>query len=67
MQVTVNQQAKRITNEQVQLSTFLATLEVATQQIAVAINDQIIPKSIWPTTQLKEGDDIAIFSMIAGG
>lgn len=67
MQVTVNQQSKTILSEQTQLQHFLASLAIDTQSIAVAINHTIIPRSKWQTTELTEGDDIAIFSMIAGG
>ncbi len=67
MQVRVNQQVKTLNNEQNKLSTFLTNLDIDTKQVAVAVNSDIIPKSSWSAFELKEGDDIAIFSMIAGG
>lgn len=35
--------------------------------IAVALNDFVVPKSKWETTQLKEGDNITIIQATAGG
>lgn len=67
MQVTVNQQVTSITNDQIILERFLLSLAIEVQQVAVAINQEIIPKSAWPSTTLKQGDDVAIFTMIAGG
>ncbi|WP_105903671.1 sulfur carrier protein ThiS [Vibrio gangliei] len=67
MQVRVNQQVKTLNNEQNNLGTFLTNLDIDTKQVAVAVNSDIIPKSSWSAFELKEGDDIAIFSMIAGG
>lgn len=32
-----------------------------------AINEHIIPKGLWPTQQLSEGDQISLFQAIAGG
>ncbi|CAM3588519.1 Sulfur carrier protein ThiS [Vibrio aerogenes CECT 7868] len=32
-----------------------------------ALNEQIIPKVNWEKTPLKDGDEIALFQVIAGG
>lgn len=35
--------------------------------IALAINEQIVPRSQWSTRQIVAGDQLELFSVIAGG
>jgi sulfur carrier protein len=37
------------------------------QGIAIAINQEVVPKSLWSTTELKEQSQVFIFESIAGG
>jgi sulfur carrier protein len=37
------------------------------QGCAVALNNQVIPKSKWNTTTINSGDSLSIFQAIAGG
>lgn len=34
---------------------------------ALAINGQVVPKSQWQHTRLEQGDELAVFQVIAGG
>lgn len=34
---------------------------------AVAVNEEVIPRSRWPDTVLKEGDHIEILGAVSGG
>jgi thiamine biosynthesis protein ThiS len=45
----------------------LQLFEVETRRFVVVINDQIIPKSTYMTTQLELGDHCDIISPISGG
>tara|TARA_R110001583_G_scaffold50621_3_gene158182 strand:+ start:3911 stop:4135 length:225 start_codon:yes stop_codon:yes gene_type:complete len=45
----------------------LHRLEVATRRFVVVINDQVVPKSAYMTTQLALGDHCDIMSPISGG
>tara|TARA_R110002050_G_scaffold1244_2_gene8481 strand:+ start:7281 stop:7505 length:225 start_codon:yes stop_codon:yes gene_type:complete len=45
----------------------LQLLEVATRRFVVVINEQIVPKSAYMTTQLTRGDHCDIISPISGG
>jgi len=45
----------------------LQLLEVATRRFVVVINEQIVPKSAYMTTQLTWGDHCDIISPISGG
>lgn len=37
------------------------------QGIAIAVNQDVVPKSLWLTTELKEQSQVFIFESIAGG
>lgn len=67
MQVTVNQQVHTLETNQNSVTQLLSRLLVNQQGIAVSINQNIIPKSLWSETTLNDGDDISVFTMIAGG
>lgn len=46
---------------------FLAGQQQLRPGIAVAINQQVIPRSCWDTQPLNNGDTIMLFTAIAGG
>ncbi|QSE75619.1 sulfur carrier protein ThiS, partial [Aeromonas media] len=45
----------------------LAAQEIAPQGVAVALNGAVLPRSRWPDTRLNDGDEIHLFTAIAGG
>nr|WP_240039799.1 sulfur carrier protein ThiS [Aeromonas salmonicida] len=45
----------------------LAAREVAPQGVAVALNGAVLPRSRWPDTRLNDGDELHLFTAIAGG
>jgi sulfur carrier protein len=49
------------------LEDLLLELEKSQQGIAIAINQQVVPKSLWRTTKLNEQSQVFIFESIAGG
>ncbi|MFH0257845.1 sulfur carrier protein ThiS [Vibrio rumoiensis] len=67
MQVTVNQKVHILEKNQNKLIQLLSQLLLNQQGIAVAINQDVIPKTQWAETTLAEGDDVSVFTMIAGG
>lgn len=66
MIINVNHQPKEIT-ETTHLGSLLTNLQISTNGIAVAVNNQIITKSLWETTQLKERDEVTIIQATQGG
>jgi len=46
---------------------FLAALEVNPKLVAVAINGDVIPKSTFDSTAVREGDSVEIVRMVGGG
>ncbi|GLT16147.1 sulfur carrier protein ThiS [Vibrio algivorus] len=67
MQVTVNQQVHFLEKNQYNLIQLLSRLSLNQQGIAIAINQDVIPKAQWTETILNDGDDVSVFTMIAGG
>ena len=49
------------------LTDLLDYLEKETKGIAIAVNQQVVPKSLWSSTKLSEQSQIFIFESIAGG
>lgn len=66
MHIQFNQQPYQL-NEPLTLAAFLANEQQLRSGIAVAINQQVIPRSLWHSQQLAEGDVIQLFTAIAGG
>lgn len=67
MIVTVNKDQVDVP-EQARLSDVFARLQLAeTKGVALALNEQIVPKSAWETTELSEGDQVIIIGAVAGG
>lgn len=67
MQILVNNEEKTITDNAT-ISQALTEIDVIdTKGIAVAINDAVIPKSIWNNHQIQEKDNLLIITATAGG
>ncbi len=66
MQIAVNGEKKSIC-ETASLEIALDELQVETRYFAVAINRVFVPKSLYATTMLKDGDELEILSPMQGG
>jgi sulfur carrier protein len=67
MQVTINKQTYQF-DENTSLEKAIETLELKeTNGIALALNEEIIPKSNWQNTILFDEDKIIIIGAVAGG
>ena len=49
------------------LSSFITELKLDSRTIAAAVNEQIVPKKNWDSFTLKEGMNVDIFNLVAGG
>ena len=68
MLVTVNNQSVELTTGQPTLGQLLQQLQFGEKKgIAVAIQDEIVPKSTWPTYALQENDKVTIIQATQGG
>ncbi|WP_421198479.1 sulfur carrier protein ThiS [Aeromonas enteropelogenes] len=45
----------------------LAAQGVNPQGVAVALNGAVLPRGRWPETRLNDGDELHLFTAIAGG
>lgn len=67
MQIIINNQPYNF-DENLSLQTAIAELQMEdTSGIAVAVNEQIIPKSEWDKINLNDEDKIIIIGAVAGG
>ncbi len=64
--VSVNGVSQQIKSQST-LTSLQQELNLPTVGCVFAINDQIVPKGLWQTQQLSEGDQISLFQAIAGG
>ena len=65
MRVTVNGEPREITS--VSIAALLAELDYDGTHFAVAVNFDVLPKSRWAETALKNGDEIEIITPRQGG
>jgi sulfur carrier protein len=67
MQITINKQAYQF-DEHTSLEKAIETLELKeTNGIALALNEEIIPRNEWQKTILFDEDKIIIIGAVAGG
>ena len=48
------------------LSDLLARLTLP-RRFALAVNQEVVPKSLWHSVELKEGDEIEVVAAVGGG
>ncbi|WP_067223200.1 sulfur carrier protein ThiS [Marinomonas gallaica] len=65
MQLYVNDEL--VQSEHRQLSALIDALVSSEQRVAVAVNQQVVPRSQWSECLLNDNDRIDIFESIAGG
>ena len=58
---------ERIKKEDIKLSSYLEENKINPQRIAVELNGEILPKSQYGDTVLKDGDIVEIVNFVGGG
>lgn len=68
MQLQVNGEIKSL-DSVASLAGLLEKLDIdlASAGIAVAVNETVVPKSLWPERMLNDGDKIEIIQAVQGG
>ncbi len=66
MNITVNNNAQ-IIDESTRLNSLISQLNIEEKGIAIAVNLNVIQKSEWNNTELKENDNITIIKATQGG
>ncbi|MDO8643704.1 MAG: sulfur carrier protein ThiS [bacterium] len=67
MKIILNGQIKEIDIVGAALHDLLRTLAIPTEATAVAVNNDIIPRSTWNKKQVQENDSIEIIRAVGGG
>jgi sulfur carrier protein len=67
MDVFINDQ-KHSVNEQTTVAEMMKYMEVKSNKgLAVAVNETIVPRDDWQTTNLKDGDKVLMIRATSGG
>ncbi len=66
IRIDVNHESKEIPSNS-NLEALLQSLEISLDGIAVAINNEIITKSVWNSTVLNDNDAVTIIQATQGG
>jgi len=53
--------------DSITIAEFVVSQNISSKGIAIALNNAVISKSNWQTTQLKENDNIMIITATQGG
>ncbi|MFT5206763.1 MAG: thiamine biosynthesis protein ThiS [Candidatus Omnitrophota bacterium] len=67
MRLTINGQVEDIAAETLGLVTYLSEKKINPQTVAIELNHEVISKSVYATTLIKEGDVIEIVRFVGGG
>lgn len=49
------------------VAALVATMTTATKGVAVAVNEDVVPRSAWPLTLLNAGDRVEVLTAVQGG
>ncbi len=49
------------------ISTYLAQRKIAPESVAVAVNDEVVPRSLWDEYNLRDEDKIEVVRAVSGG
>lgn len=66
MIVTINGAAHEVADG-ITVAQAVRTLTTATTGVAVALNDEVVTRGAWETTQLRERDRVEVLTAVQGG
>jgi len=49
------------------IAALLQSLSVKTEQVAVAVNGEVVRRRAWPETEIRPGDTVEIVRAVGGG
>lgn len=68
MQIFINGESRQMPDEVTTVAELVQTLDVeATDGMAIAVNEQVVPGSQWSKTRVEDGDDIEVIRATQGG
>ena len=66
MQLTINGE-KRVVKESKNLADLIKELDIKAPNFAMALNQQVVPRSKYDSTSIKENDKVEIVHAVGGG
>ncbi|MEV4428022.1 sulfur carrier protein ThiS [Streptomyces sp. R-07] len=66
MNVSVNGEVRELSGP-LSLDALVATLTPARSGVAAALNETVVPRGEWATTQLGDGDRVEVLTAVQGG
>ena len=66
MQLTINGE-KRVIKESRNLADLIKELDIKAPNFAMALNQQVVPRSKYDSTSIKENDKVEIVHAVGGG
>ena len=66
MQLTINGE-KRVIKESKNLAELIKELDIKAPNFAMALNQQVVPRSKYDSTSIKENDKVEIVHAVGGG
>jgi sulfur carrier protein len=64
--ITLNGKPKEIEGEPT-ITELLQTLAVRPEQVAVAVNGEVVPRGEWPGVRINGGDTVEVVRAVGGG
>lgn len=65
--VTVNGEVRRLARESTVSDVVAAVGSDTARGLAVAVNNQVVPRREWPTTTLRPDDQVEVLTAVQGG
>lgn len=66
MKVTVNGEPREVA-EAASVAEVIASVTAARTGVAAALNDEVVRRSAWETTPLRDGDRLEVLTAVQGG
>jgi sulfur carrier protein len=66
MNITLNGKPHEVEGER-SIVALLQSLNVKAEQVAVALNGEVVRKRAWPQTEIRSGDTVEIVRAVGGG
>lgn len=67
MNIFFNNKEIALDTENVTVADLLQQTAMPSSGIAVAVNNKVVRKADWPTTQLNNGDNVTVITAVCGG
>ncbi|MEO3783360.1 sulfur carrier protein ThiS [Actinocorallia sp. B10E7] len=66
MRVTINGQARDLPDGAT-VAAVVSQVTDAERGVAVALNEEVVPRAAWPTTPVRDADRVEILTAVQGG